>query len=161
MWEAMAGSRGIGIVTIAVLAAAASACAARAPRGPHVILPSGHVLDVEIADTPEKRALGYMFREHIPETEGMVFFMEEPGFHSFWMRNCKVALDIVWLDEAWGVTHIEHEVPPCTSPPTGPCPGYEPLRESLYVLEMQAGMAAREGLRVGDAVRYVAGERTQ
>lgn len=156
----MTGPRGGITPAIALLTMLIASCAG-ASRGPQVILPSGHILDVELADTPEKRALGYMFREHVPETEGMLFFMEEPGFHSFWMRNCKVGLDIIWLDERWGVTHIEHEVPPCTAPPTGPCPGYEPLRESLYVLEMQAGMAAREGLRVGDVVRYIPGERTQ
>jgi uncharacterized membrane protein (UPF0127 family) len=150
-----------GIAAVAVLAAVTAACIPRVPGGPHVVLPSGQALEVELADTPEKRALGYMFREHVAETEGMLFFMEESGFHSFWMMNCKVSLDIVWLDERWSITHIEHQVPPCETSPTGPCPGYEPLRASLYVLEMQAGMAAREGLRVGDAVRYVAGDRAQ
>jgi len=121
------------------------------PRG-EVMLPSGKVLRVELADTPQKRAMGYMYREKVTDVEGMLFFFEENDFHTFWMKNCKVGLDLVWLDEKWKVVHIEREVPPCK---TDPCPYYLPIQSARYVLETQAGLTAREKLAVGDTIIYV------
>lgn len=80
----------------------------------------------------------------------MLFLFPERGFHSIWMKNCRVPLDIVWLDETLMIVYLETDVPPCRS---DPCPGYAPIRKALYVLEIGAGMAARTGLRVGDTVR--------
>ena len=116
-----------------------------------VLLPSGRLLEVEVADTPEARQRGYMFREKVSDTEGMIFMMEEVGFHPFWMKNCKVALDILWLDDRWQVVHLERNLPPCEK---DPCPSYPPMQASLYVLETQAGLAAREGIKLGDHIIY-------
>ena len=122
----------------------------RAPRG-QVMLPSGRVLAVEVADTPQLRALGYMFRKKIGDDEGMVFLMESLGFHPFWMKNSKVGLDIVWLDENWKVVHLEKDVPPCSA---DPCPGYSPMQAALYVLEVRAGLASREGVQIGKSITF-------
>lgn len=117
-----------------------------------VILPSGRTLSVEVADTPEKRARGYMFRRSVPEGEGMVFLMDQDGFHPFWMRDCLIALDIIWLDEKWRIVHIERSVPPCEE---DPCPSYVPMQRSRYVLEVGSGGAYRLGLGPGDRVAFV------
>ena len=122
----------------------------RAPRG-RVMLPSGRVLQVEVADTSELRALGYMFRERIGDDEGMVFLMQSLGFHPFWMKNCKVSLDITWLDEGWRVVHVERNVPPCAA---DPCPSYSPMQASQYVLEVRGGLAAREGVELGKSISF-------
>lgn len=124
---------------------------AAAPRG-QVALPSGRVLDIEIADTPMEVQRGYMFREKISDNEGMVFLFGSAGFHSFWMKNCKVALDIAWLDERWQVVHLEENLPPCAA---DPCPSWAPLKAARYVLEIRAGLAAAEGLRPGTTVVFV------
>lgn len=121
-------------------------------RRGEVVLPSGKVLAVELADTPAKRARGYMFRERVSDTEGMLFFMEGVAFHPFWMKNCKVGLDILWLDEGWKVVHIERGVPPCLK---DPCPSYLPMQAGLYVLEMQSGLSAKTGIRIGDRILYL------
>ena len=124
---------------------------AEATRRGEVVLPSGRVLAVELADTPAKRERGYMFREKIEETEGMLFMMGEMAPHSFWMKNCKVGLDILWLDEDWKVVHIERAVPPCTK---DPCPSYTPMQAGLYVLEMQSGLSAKSGVKLGERILY-------
>ena len=121
------------------------------PRG-MVLLPSGRSLLVEVADTPSSRARGYMFRERIPEGEGMVFLMQSLDFHPFWMKNCLTALDIVWLDESWRIVHVERAVPPCKA---DPCPSYAPLSKSLYVLEVGAGEADGLGLTLGARITFV------
>lgn len=116
-----------------------------------VLLPSGRLLQVEIADTPERRARGYMFRERISDREGMLFLMGELDFHPIWMKNCKVGLDILWLDEGWRVVHIERKVPPCLK---DPCPSYVPIQASMYVLELKEGLSEREGMKLGDWIIY-------
>jgi len=153
------GNRGasLALACALVVAPARTLAAPGAPgsaddaRG-QVVLPSGRSLVVEIADTPMKVQRGYMFREKISDNEGMVFMFPAAGFHSFWMKNCKVALDIAWLDERWQVVHLEENLPPCGA---DPCPSWGPLKAARYVLEVRAGLAAAEGLRPGAAVVFV------
>ena len=140
------------LLALGLLATCAMAAVEEAePRG-QVLLPSGHVLMVEIADTPREISRGYMFREKISDDEGMVFLLGRLGFHSFWMKNCKVSLDITWLDENWQVVHQELGVPPCEA---DPCRSYIPMKASMYVLEVRAGLARREGLLPGSRVVYL------
>ncbi len=145
----------ITVATLVALGAFPAAVAGSPPpaaRLGQVVLPSGHVLRVEVADTPAKRQRGYMYRENISDSEGMVFLMESLDFHPFWMKNCRVGLDIIWLDETWRVVHVERELQPCKD--REPCPSHQPLQVSLYVLEVQAGLAGREGLKVGDHIIF-------
>jgi len=117
------------------------------------IFPSGAEFRLEIAADPAAQRQGYMFRERIPPDEGMLFVYGESGRRSFWMKNCRVALDIIWLDTESRVIEIAHSRPPC--PDTGPCPSVEPQRLAQNVLEVAGGTARREGLAVGDRVTIV------
>jgi len=137
---------------LCVLGLAGAGCAVAAPR-PVAIFPSGAEFRLEIAADRESQRRGYMFREHVPPDEGMLFVYGESGRRPFWMKNCRVALDIIWLDESSSVVEIGHSLPPCTE--AGPCPNYEPLRLARNVLEVAAGTARREGLRIGDTVQVV------
>jgi uncharacterized membrane protein (UPF0127 family) len=114
-----------------------------------VKLPSGRSIVAEIADTPEREMYGYMYRHEVKDTEGMVFVYPEAGLHPFWMKNTLVPLDIIWMDDAFKVLHVE-TAPPCKS---DPCPSYGTPRMSRYTLELKAGAAAREGLHVGDTIQ--------
>ena len=66
------------------------------------------------------------------------------------MKNCRVSLDLIWLDADFRVVEIAAEQPPC--PEEGPCPSIVPMKPGRYVLEIAGGTAAREGLRPGDRV---------
>jgi uncharacterized membrane protein (UPF0127 family) len=126
-------------------AARAFANAARAV----VRLPNGRSIVAVIADTPERSMYGYMFRHEVKEDEGMVFVYPESGLHPFWMKNTLVPLDIIWMDDAFAVLHIE-TASPCKA---DPCPSYGTPRMSRYTLELKAGAAGREGLKVGDTIQ--------
>ena len=148
---------GSGIALACVILAACGASPVEGPRSVPparwgiITLPSGRALSVELADTPALRERGYMFRERIPEGEGMIFLMGEVGFHSFWMKNCLTSLDIIWIDEGWRIVEIMPDVPPCKA---DPCPSYGPMSRSLYVLEVGPGEAARLGLKIGDRLLF-------
>jgi uncharacterized membrane protein (UPF0127 family) len=118
------------------------------PEWAVAVFPSGAEFALEIAASDAERARGYMFREHVGPREGMLFLFPGPGTHSIWMKNCKVSLDLIWLDADFSVVHIVHERPPC--PAEGDCPAVAPMRLSRYVLEIAGGIAAEQHLNLGD-----------
>jgi uncharacterized protein len=121
------------------------------PESIDLTLPSGKVLRVEVMIKDEDRAMGLMFRPSLALDRGMLFLFEQSDFHGIWMKNCKFPIDILWLDEARTVVHVEHGVPPCKA---DPCPVYVPLRKAAWVVELSAGQARREGAAVGSAIRF-------
>lgn len=144
--------RGIAMAALVVLVAS-GASAARVPTWATAVLPSGHEYLLEVAADDASRARGYMGREVVGPREGMIFVYFESGRWSFWMRNCKVALDMIWLDESFRVVHIAENRTPC--PEEGPCPTWSPLVPARYILEFAAGTAKAEGLRPGSSVVIV------
>jgi uncharacterized membrane protein (UPF0127 family) len=114
-------------------------------------LPSGKVLQSEVMVKDADRAMGLMFRTSLPEDRGMLFLFDTPDFHGIWMKNCRFAIDILWLDSDKRIVHVQEGAPPCVK---DPCPVYSPLRRALYVVELNAGQARREKAVVGESVRF-------
>jgi uncharacterized membrane protein (UPF0127 family) len=112
---------------------------------------NGIELLAEIAATSEHRAKGLSVKENLSENEAMLFVFGRPGDYSFWMKDMKFPIDIIWLDEHKRVVHIEHALEPC-----GPisCPTYNPDENSLYVLETVAGFAKEHGIRESTQVEF-------
>ncbi len=139
---------------LAAAAAAALSCGSSgtaSPPGASVICPSGARYAVEIADTPEFRARGLMYRESLPARHGMLFLFPRPSVEAFWMKDCNFAIDIVWMDGARRVLYVQSHTPPCREEP---CPTYGPDKPSQYVLEIPDGAAAREGIAPGAVLRF-------
>ncbi|MCK4263878.1 MAG: DUF192 domain-containing protein, partial [Candidatus Aminicenantes bacterium] len=78
----------------------------------HIFFPNEVSITAELAVSNEERTRGLMFRERIDSDQGMLFVFEEEGIHSFWMKNMKISLDILWLDHEKRIIHIEKCVPP-------------------------------------------------
>jgi uncharacterized membrane protein (UPF0127 family) len=108
----------------------------------------GHVILLEIAQTPRQQAIGLMFREDLPDNQGMLFPFNPPRPVQFWMRNVQFPLDMLFLKDG-EIRAIAPSVPPCTTPT---CPTYGPDESVDYVLELKGGRAAALGLSVGDPV---------
>ena len=105
-------------------------------------------LRVEIVQTDEQRMRGLMFRDKLPEDQGMLFVFEESRIQSFWMRNTFIALDIAFVDADGRIIDIQR---------------MEPLDESRsylspapvpYVLETNSGWFAKHHIQIGDRVRF-------
>ncbi len=116
-----------------------------------VTYPNGARLLAEVADTPAKRASGLMFRDRLAPDKGMLFVFEETGEWRFWMKNTKIALDILWLGPDKQIVYIEENVPECRQ---DPCPEYKSNKEALYVLELPAGTVKREKLAKGMKLQF-------
>jgi len=106
-------------------------------------------LKVEIAATPEAWARGLMFRDHLPEDEGMLFVFPQATGSAFWMKNVKIPLSVAFAD-AHGVILRILEMEPC---PKDPCPSYYPGVAYRQALEVNRGWFARHGVREGDRWR--------
>ena len=116
-----------------------------------VSTPDGLMIYCEIADTPAKRSQGLMFRTRMAPDRGMLFTFpefQEPGYWTFWMKNTKMPLDILWLDQDGTIVHVERYVPICTRT-DNLCPRYRPKTAAVQVLELGAGQAATLNLSVG------------
>jgi uncharacterized membrane protein (UPF0127 family) len=117
-----------------------------------VFFPNGKAVTAELAVSEDERARGLMFREKILPDQGMLFVFEAPGFHSFWMKNTLIPLDMIWLDAEKRVVHIAADVPPCRA---DPCPSYGPDAPASYVLELKAGVAKENGIKPNDRLQFV------
>lgn len=103
---------------------------------------------VEISDNPQKLEQGLMFRESLPEDDGMLFVFPQSGNYAFWMKNTLIPLDAVYLDANGTIVDII-QMEPCIS---DPCPNYVPDAEARYVLEVNKGFSERHGIAIGDRV---------
>ncbi len=117
-----------------------------------VFLPDGSSLTAELAVTDKERQVGLMFREKIDWDQGMLFVFKTEGIHSFWMKNMRFPIDILWLDREKRIVHLETNVPPCTK---DPCPSYSPSNSTLFVLELKAGSVARHHLKLYDKIEFI------
>jgi uncharacterized protein len=118
-----------------------------------ITLPGGTLIHAEIADTARKRAEGLMYREHLDKNRGMLFTFDEVQPWTFWMKNTKIPLDIIWMNEKKQIVHIEANVPICTRTDDG-CRQYQPNEPALYVLELGAGMAEHLNLQKGAILKF-------
>ena len=80
---------------------------------------------------------GLSVKNQLKENEGMLFVFEEPARYSFWMKDMKFPIGIMWLDSNGKIVHIEENLEPC--PLVFVCPSYAPNADSQYVLETVAG----------------------
>ena len=122
------------------------------PSGPRVVFPDGFVVSVEIAADDELRAQGLMYRDHIDPGKGMLFVFPRDDVFSFWMKNTRIPLDMIWIDANRRIVGIKENVPPCR---VEDCPSYGPGVIARYVLEVGGGEAAKHGLKVGDVLQFI------
>ena len=120
-------------------------CASCGAREPSVTL-KGKTFTVELAETRDEQTLGLMFRDSLPEDGGMLFLFPVEAMRSFWMRNTRIPLDILYFDAKLRLVNM-HTAKPCR---TARCPVYLSTAPAQYVLELNAGTASELGVQPGD-----------
>jgi uncharacterized membrane protein (UPF0127 family) len=97
-------------------------------------------------------AKGLAVKNQLKENEAMLFVFEDSAKHSFWMKDMKFPIDIIWLDSDGKIVHIEENLEPC--PLVFVCPSYAPNADSQYVLETVAGFTQRHNISVGTNIDF-------
>ena len=126
---------------------------ARLPTIP-VTLPNGKTIRAELATAPADQQRGLMFRAELASDRGMLFVFPQPDRRPFWMFQTKIPLDILWLDASRSIVFLSANTPPCPSDRPEDCPNFGGGEVSQYVLELAAGAAAANGLKIGDRLRF-------
>lgn len=103
---------------------------------------------VELVEGRIRKTLGLMFRSHLERDRGMLFVYETPAYRSFWMKNTRVPLDIIFVDEHMKVLNVE-AADPCEA---DPCPRYVSSGRAKYVLEVGQGFSREYGFGPGAEV---------
>lgn len=131
----------------ASLALAATTVAALAQDGPQKLqaikLTAGmHVLNVEVAQTPEQHQIGLMFRKTMPTNDGMLFIFDRPGQQCFWMKNTLLPLSVAFISDDGSIANIEDMKPQTLD-------SHCSTKEVRYVLEMNDGWFSKRGIKPG------------
>ena len=103
---------------------------------------------VEVVDTDETRASGLMFREELAPNAGMLFNFKREQPVSFWMKNTLIPLDMFFIKADGRIVNIAKRAVPHSER------GIASDEPVLGVLETNAGVADRLGIKPGDIVRH-------
>ena len=105
-------------------------------------------VQVEIADTPAKRAQGLMYRNELGEEQGMLFLFPAATNQTFWMKNTPLSLDLMFIGSDLRIVGIVARATPFSTD------SLSVSVPSQFVLEVRGGFCQRHGIEVGDAVRF-------
>jgi uncharacterized membrane protein (UPF0127 family) len=105
-------------------------------------------LDLEIADTAYDVETGLMYRSSMKDTQGMLFVFPTMRQRSFYMKNTQIPLDLIFLDNNNFIVSFQENAKPLDE---SSLPSLVPAQ---YVLEINAGLAEKWLLEIGDRMEY-------
>ena len=111
------------------------------------------VVDIEVVNTEEERKQGLMYRDELGTFSGMLFVFEEETNNSFWMKNTKISLDMIFINEGKEIVAIIENAKPCVEDHI--CPSLRPQVEYMYCLEVNGGFVEENRVEVGDTVTWI------
>ena len=107
-----------------------------------------HEFKVEVVKDDQARDRGLMFRQSLPTDAGMLFVYDPPQSIAFWMKNTFISLDIIFIDVNGVVLNIAADTTPLSLAPL------QSSGAARGILEVNAGITARFGIKAGDHVRH-------
>lgn len=110
---------------------------------------SNTVIRVEVAHTQQKREQGLSGRPSLAQGRGMLFVFDRQDAWGIWMKGMQFPLDIIWTNATGTIITIAHNV----SPDTYPTIFYPAQATALYVLEVPAGFAKKQGIVEGTKIQ--------
>ena len=119
-----------------------------------VLLPNGAKILCQMMSRDIDVQRGMMFQDTLPKGHGMVLLFPREERRKAFTYNVRIPLDFVWLDHDLRVVEVVGNVPPCKSASAKECPTYGGVSRNRYMLELGAGEAAANGLKVGDVIRF-------
>lgn len=106
------------------------------------------VFQVEVADSPAKREMGFQYRRELARDRGMIFLFPAESDQTFWMKNTPIPLDMIFISRDLKIVGIVEQATPFS------LDARSVGKPSQYVLEINGGLAKQMGIEAGDAVRF-------
>ena len=119
-----------------------------------VTFPNGVKINAETMRREMELMRGLMFRESLAPNRGMLFIHPAEDTYRYWMYQTKIPLDLIWMDRDRRIVEMSLDTPPCTSGSAKDCASYGGNFKSKYVLEVNAGIARKNGLKTGDMLDF-------
>lgn len=117
-------------------------------KSPKALINS-NTFELTIANTPKEMEIGLSETSSLPQNKGMLFLFKASDYYSFWMRNMKIPIDIIYINKDKIVTIFSKVKPPL--PSESPII-YRPDEPSDRVLEINAGLSEKYNFKKGDKV---------
>lgn len=111
-------------------------------------------ISAQIADTADKRNKGLSGQGDLPITGGMLFVFDKKGAYAIWMKDMKLPIDIIWIDESKKIVDIAQNALPEPGKKDQELKIYRARGDSKYILEINAGLARLHNLQIGDVVNF-------
>ena len=121
----------------------------KADKKAQVIFDNGVKVKVERADSYAERQEGLMFRDKLKDGHGMLFV--NVGTPSFWMKNMKFPLDLIFISKDKKIVDIKQNFQPCL---VENCPAYYSIAAAKYVLEVNAGFVEKNKILIGEFISF-------
>jgi len=118
------------------------------------ILINNKKLQIEIMQTEEEKAKGLSDRKNLCSNCGLLFVYDSEGIYSFWMRRMYFDIDILWLNKDRVVDIIYDAKKPTAEEFESPRIIYQSKVPADKVLEVNAGWVEKNGIKIGDVVKY-------
>lgn len=106
------------------------------------------VFQVEMANTPEQRARGLMFRRSMAADHGMLFDFGTDEYVGMWMKNTFIPLDMLFISSRGEIRKIVKRTVPKS---LAPIASGEPVRA---VLELSGGITDKLNIKTGDRISH-------
>jgi uncharacterized membrane protein (UPF0127 family) len=106
----------------------------------------------ETATTVAAQEHGLSDRASLAADAGLLFIFPQPDYIGIWMKDMNFPIDVIWLDSTMKVIYIVPNMTPESYPKV-----YTPTSPAAYVLEVNAGVAARENIKIGDQAKIIPG----
>lgn len=151
----MTGMAALLLIT-GLLAACRGSTHAKSYLGTSQTLPAtkatlaGNDLNLWLARTYQEKASGLMFFDAIANDQGMLFIYDEPRIMSFWMKNTRIPLDLVFFNENLEINGWIKDMQPGYGLPERSLPSYASDLPAQYALELNTGSIDRLKLKPGD-----------
>ena len=104
--------------------------------------------DIEFAQTEYETQTGLMYRDSLEEDQGMLFIFDDAEPRYFYMKNTRIALDIIYLSEDQQIVSFHKKAQPFDE---NSLPSNKPAQ---YVLEIKGGLIDRLGIEIGDQMEF-------
>lgn len=106
------------------------------------------VIDIEIANTEYETQTGLMYRSSMQNNQGMLFVFDDVSERSFYMKNTKIPLDLIFINDKKIIVSFQKNAKPFDE---SSLPSNAPAK---YVLEVNAGLIDTWKLSAGDSISY-------
>ncbi len=107
---------------------------------------SSRKIKIEIADNDYRRRLGLKGKECLSKDNGLLFIYDFEKSHSFWMKDTKIPLDLIFIDQNFKIVYMILNAKPLSTK------GLISPNKAKYVLEVNSGIIKELGIKKNDSV---------